>query len=77
MGARMYYETHYAPLLVMQGEISGVALDLLTKDGSMLPVLVRSLVKTGSEGQPQLIRTIVFDGRECPPTSRNSCMPAA
>jgi sigma-B regulation protein RsbU (phosphoserine phosphatase) len=64
VGARIYYETHYAPLLVMQGEINGVALDLRTKDGSTFPVLVSSLVKTGSDGHPQLIRTIVFDGRD-------------
>ena len=28
VGARIYYETHFAPLLLMQGEISGIALDL-------------------------------------------------
>ena len=64
MGARIYYETHLAPLLTMQGEISGIALDLRAKDGSRFPALISSLVKAGSDGQPQLIRTIVFDGRE-------------
>jgi sigma-B regulation protein RsbU (phosphoserine phosphatase) len=64
VGARIYYETHYAPLLVMQGEISGVSLNLRTKDGGTFPVLVSSLVKTGGDGHPQLIRTILFDGRE-------------
>jgi sigma-B regulation protein RsbU (phosphoserine phosphatase) len=63
-GARIYYETHFAPLLTMQGEISGVALDLRAKDGSTFPALVSSLTKTGNNGQPDLIRTIVFDGRE-------------
>src|SRR3954454_10265091 len=64
VGARIYYETHFAPLLAMQGEISGIALDLRAKDGSKFPALVSSLVKNGSDGQPQVIRTIVFDGRE-------------
>jgi phosphoserine phosphatase RsbU/P len=63
VGARIYYETHFAPLLAMQGEISGIALDLRAKDGSTFPALVSSLVKTGGDGRPQLIRTIVFDGR--------------
>ncbi|WP_433379426.1 SpoIIE family protein phosphatase [Actinoplanes sp. CA-142083] len=63
-GARIYYETHFAPLLTMQGEISGIALDLRAKDGSRFPVLISSLVKAGSDGQPQLVRTIVFDGRD-------------
>jgi sigma-B regulation protein RsbU (phosphoserine phosphatase) len=64
VGARIFYETHLAPLLVMQGEISGVALNLRAKDGSTFPALVSSLVKVGGDGNPQLIRTIVFDGRE-------------
>ncbi|WP_249998102.1 PP2C family protein-serine/threonine phosphatase [Actinoplanes sp. M2I2] len=63
MGARIYYETHLSPLLAMQGEISGVALDLRAKDGSSFPVLVSSLL-TRDDGRPGLIRTIVFDGRE-------------
>ncbi|WP_250030739.1 SpoIIE family protein phosphatase [Paractinoplanes maris] len=64
MGARIYYETHFAPLLAMQGELSGIALDLRTKDGDRFPVLVSSIVKSGRDGQPESIRTIIFDGRE-------------
>ncbi|MFD7231101.1 PP2C family protein-serine/threonine phosphatase [Streptomyces sp. NPDC059881] len=64
VGGRLYHETHFAPLLNMQGEISGIALELRTADGSRLPVLVTSTVKTGSDGSPQLIRTTVFDARD-------------
>ncbi|WP_330248740.1 MULTISPECIES: SpoIIE family protein phosphatase [unclassified Streptomyces] len=64
VGGRLYHETHYAPLLRMQGEISGIALELKAADGSRLPVLVTSTVKTGSDGQPLLIRTTVFDARD-------------
>ncbi|MFE4956884.1 SpoIIE family protein phosphatase [Streptomyces sp. NPDC056653] len=64
VGGRLYHETHYAPLLRMQGEISGIALELRAADGSRLPVLVTSTVKTGSDGQPLLIRTTVFDARD-------------
>ncbi|MGW1753719.1 SpoIIE family protein phosphatase [Streptomyces mirabilis] len=63
-GGRLYHETHFAPLLRMQGEVSGIALELKTADGSRLPVLVTSTVKTGSDGQPLLIRTTVFDARD-------------
>ncbi|WP_238424328.1 SpoIIE family protein phosphatase [Micromonospora parastrephiae] len=62
-GGRIYHETHFAPMLAMQGEIRGVSLELRSKDGSRMPVLVTSVVKAGSEGQPQLIRTAVFDAR--------------
>ncbi|MGW5141443.1 SpoIIE family protein phosphatase [Nocardia beijingensis] len=64
VGGRLYHETHFAPLLRMQGDISGIALEMKTADGSRLPVLVSSHVKTGGEGQPLLIRTTVFDARE-------------
>ncbi|MFF3323564.1 PP2C family protein-serine/threonine phosphatase [Streptomyces sp. NPDC002889] len=64
VGGRLYHETHFAPLLSMQGEISGIALELKAADGSRLPVLVTSAVKTGSDGQPLLIRTTVFDARD-------------
>ncbi|MEV6394477.1 SpoIIE family protein phosphatase [Streptomyces sp. NPDC051907] len=64
VGGRLYHETHFAPLLRMQGEISGIALELKAADGSRLPVLVTSTVKSGSDGQPLLIRTTVFDARD-------------
>ncbi|MFE7169733.1 PP2C family protein-serine/threonine phosphatase [Streptomyces sp. NPDC057616] len=64
VGGRLYHETHFAPLLRMQGEIGGIALELKAADGSRLPVLVTSAVKTGGDGQPLLIRTTVFDARE-------------
>ncbi|MFJ3714909.1 PP2C family protein-serine/threonine phosphatase [Streptomyces sp. NPDC090057] len=64
VGDRLYHETHFAPLLRMQGEVSGIALELKAADGSRLPVLVTSTVKTGSDGQPLLIRTTVFDARD-------------
>jgi phosphoserine phosphatase RsbU/P len=64
VGGRLYHETHFAPLLRMQGEISGVALELETADGGRLPVLVTSTIKTGGDGQPLLIRTTVFDARD-------------
>ncbi|MFF3214256.1 PP2C family protein-serine/threonine phosphatase [Streptomyces sp. NPDC002886] len=64
VGGRLYHETHFAPLLRMQGEISGVALELKTANGSRLPVMVTSTVKRGSDGEPLLIRTTVFDARD-------------
>ncbi|GAA0321985.1 SpoIIE family protein phosphatase [Actinoallomurus spadix] len=64
VGGRLYHETHFAPLLRMQGKLDGVALELRTADGERLPVLVTSLVKTDSEGRPLLIRTTLFDARD-------------
>ena len=64
VGGRLYHETHFAPLLHMQGEVRGIALELRAADGSRLPVLVTSTVKKGGDGQPLLIRTTIFDARD-------------
>jgi sigma-B regulation protein RsbU (phosphoserine phosphatase) len=64
VGGRIYHETHYAPLLALQGHVGGVALDLRAKDGAKRPVLVTSTVKTGGDGQPLLVRTTIFDARD-------------
>jgi sigma-B regulation protein RsbU (phosphoserine phosphatase) len=64
IGGRLYHETHFAPLLQLQGEVGGVALDLRAAGGDRLPVLVTSTVKTGDDGQPLLIRTTIFDARD-------------
>lgn len=63
VGGRLYHETHFAPLLQMRGEVSGIALDIKGAAGRM-PVLVTSQVKTSEGGEPLLIRTTVFDARD-------------
>jgi sigma-B regulation protein RsbU (phosphoserine phosphatase) len=60
-GGRIYHETHFAPLLRMQHEVGGIAFELVAKDGTRLPVLVSSTVRTGTDGTPLSIRTAVFD----------------
>ncbi|MGI5484610.1 PP2C family protein-serine/threonine phosphatase [Streptomyces lavendofoliae] len=64
VGGKLYHETHFAPLLRMQGEVNGIALELKAADGTRLPVLISSKVKAGSDGAPQLIRTTVTDARD-------------
>ncbi|MFC8074472.1 PP2C family protein-serine/threonine phosphatase [Streptomyces sp. NPDC057307] len=64
VGGKLYHETHFAPLLRMQGQLRGIALEMKTADGRRLPVLVSSVVKHGSAGEPLLIRTTVFDASD-------------
>ncbi len=64
VGGKLYHETHFAPLLQMKGEVSGIALDIKTARKQRMPVLVTSKVKTSEEGEPMLIRTTVFDARD-------------
>ncbi|MEU8792690.1 SpoIIE family protein phosphatase [Streptomyces sp. NPDC048643] len=64
VGGKLYHETHFAPMLQMKGEVSGIALDLKIAAKKRMPVLVTSKVKTSEDGEPLLIRTTVFDARE-------------
>jgi PAS domain S-box-containing protein len=60
---KAFYETHYDPLLRMQGFVREMSLDLLFRNGSVLPVLVSAQQQRDSEGRV-LIRTTVFDATE-------------
>jgi len=63
-GGQIYHETHFAPLLRMQGSVREIALDVITADRQRLPVLVNSVLVTDEAGEPQLVRTTIFDVRE-------------
>ncbi|MFD9832833.1 PP2C family protein-serine/threonine phosphatase [[Kitasatospora] papulosa] len=64
VGGRIYHDTHFAPLLRMQGGVNGIALDIRQADGGRLPVLISSVTKTDHDGRPLLIRTTVFDASD-------------
>ncbi|MFI2783347.1 PP2C family protein-serine/threonine phosphatase [Streptomyces sp. ALB3] len=64
VGGKIYHDTHFAPLLSMQGSVSGIALDIKKAGGGRIPVLISSLTKTDDEGRPLLIRTTVFDASD-------------
>jgi sigma-B regulation protein RsbU (phosphoserine phosphatase) len=63
-GGRIFYETHLAPALRLQGLVREIALELLTSDGRTLPVIVNSIVKRDATGAPEVVRTAMFDARE-------------
>ncbi len=63
-GARIYYDTHIAPLLLMQQEVREIAVEVLRADGGRLPALVNSVVRADAGGRPQVIRTTVFDASD-------------
>lgn len=60
VGGKLFYETHLAPLLRMQGSFSEVAVDLARVDGQKLPVLVNAVERRDDEGRPLFIRITVF-----------------
>lgn len=45
MGARIFHQTHWAPLLEMQGSISEVRLQLKHRDGHSIPTLTNAICR--------------------------------
>jgi phosphoserine phosphatase RsbU/P len=63
-GGRIYYETHYAPLLQMQDAVRAIAVEIVRADGSRLPALVNSVLRRDLDGRPTEIWTSVFDATD-------------
>lgn len=59
-GGQIFHETHYAPMLRLQGAAREIALDVVRKDGSRLPVLVNAVLERDDRARPSIIRTAVF-----------------
>jgi sigma-B regulation protein RsbU (phosphoserine phosphatase) len=43
MGGRIFHQTHWAPLLQMQGSLSEVKLDIMHADGTTVPMVLNAL----------------------------------
>lgn len=63
-GGRLFFETHLSPLLQLQGSVREIALDLVRKDLTRLPVLLNASVERDDAGDPHLIRFAVFEATE-------------
>jgi sigma-B regulation protein RsbU (phosphoserine phosphatase) len=64
IAGRIFYETHFAPLLRLQGFFNEVALDLLRKDGENFPVLINAAERKDPGGRPLFIRLTVFNATD-------------
>ena len=64
VGGRIFYETHFAPLLQMQGFVSEIAFDITCADGQQLPVLVNAVEKRDAAGRPLVHRITVFNATD-------------
>lgn len=64
VGSRIYYETHYAPLLRMQGFVNEIAFEIIRGDERILPVLVNSRQKRDGDGTPLFNRITLFDSTD-------------
>jgi PAS domain S-box-containing protein len=62
MGARVFHQTHWTPLLQMQGSVSEVQLDLLHRDGRRVPMLlnVQRKQRAGQDGGVEVDEIAAF-----------------
>ena len=64
VAAQIFYETHFAPLLRMQGFFNEVALDITRADGSRLPVLAKAVERRDAAGKVLFSRVSLFQAAE-------------
>jgi sigma-B regulation protein RsbU (phosphoserine phosphatase) len=64
VGGRIHYETHFAPLLQVRGQLQGITVELVAADGARLPVFLTANIKTDSDGQALRVRIAVQDARD-------------
>ncbi|WP_342633724.1 ATP-binding protein [Neorhizobium lilium] len=64
MPGKIYFETHFAPLVTMQGAFNEVALDMVKADGSRLPVLVNAVARVAEGGGVRFIRITIFNATD-------------
>jgi sigma-B regulation protein RsbU (phosphoserine phosphatase) len=68
---QMFYETHVAPTLHMQGSISEVAMDIVCASGTRMPVLLNAVERPGTDERPTFIRFTIFNATERRSYERN------
>ncbi len=64
VGSHIFYETNYAPLLVLQGFFNGVSVDLKTANGDKLPVFASGLERREIDGSLLFTRLTIFKATE-------------
>ena len=64
MGARIFHQTHWAPLLEMQGSISELKLDVRHRDGSSVPMVLNVVRHGQGPGHTQEVAAFVAHDRD-------------
>jgi len=64
VGGRIYFETHFNLLLRIEQSVDEIALDIICKDGRILPTLINARQKRDATGEPVLNRFTIFNASE-------------
>ncbi|MBW3096492.1 PAS domain-containing sensor histidine kinase [Pseudohoeflea coraliihabitans] len=60
VAGRIFFETHFAPLLRMQGYFDEVALDFIARDSTKIPVLANAMERRDDQGALLFTRITIF-----------------
>jgi len=60
-GTQLFYETRHVPVLHLEGETREVVLGVRRKDGTVMPILINSVLVLGPDEKPRLVRSAIFD----------------
>lgn len=61
---QVFFEAEFVPTLRQHGFFNEVALDLISREGSTIPVLVNAVERRDSDGKAKVIRITVFNATE-------------
>ena len=64
VGGRLYHDTHYLPMLLMQDHVREIAVEVLCADRRRLPVLLNAALDRDGDGRPTVIRVVILDSTE-------------
>lgn len=64
VAGKIFYENQYAPLLRLQGAVREVALDLLRRDGTRLPVLINSVLSEDDKASGGVVASTIFSAAD-------------
>jgi sigma-B regulation protein RsbU (phosphoserine phosphatase) len=63
MGARIFHQTHWAPLLQIQGSMAEVKVDLIHRDGRKIPIVMNALLRQHGGVLCQEVAAFVMEDR--------------
>lgn len=63
MGGRIFHQTHWAPLLQIQGSVAEVKLELVHREGRRIPMVLNALCRSHPEGTFHEIALFIAEDR--------------
>jgi PAS domain S-box-containing protein len=63
-GSAIFYETHFAPSLLLRGALEEISLELLRADGAKIPVFVNATVRPPKENGATQFQMSIFSAKQ-------------